>query len=141
MYMIKVMAGPLAILIGAFHGFCQPQPDEIWHLVLWIGHNHLHLTVNTYHLCTFFDIEQSLPLVQFQEITHTSGMFIAGFSLMFQKLWRLQGHCSEIKWIITMSVTRTATVANTWISWQQKVSICKVKWVHDTHQQVHGYSY
>jgi len=29
MYMIKVMAGPLAILIGAFHGFCQPQPDEI----------------------------------------------------------------------------------------------------------------
>jgi hypothetical protein len=75
----------------------------------------------------FFDIEQSLPSVQFQEITHKSGMFIAGFALMFQKLWRLQGHSSEIKWKITMSLTSTATVANTWTSCQQKVSICNSK--------------
>jgi hypothetical protein len=65
-----------------------------------------------------------LPLVQLQEMTHTSGMLIAGFSLMFQKLWSLQGHSSEVKWIITMSVTSTATVANTWMSCQQKVSTC-----------------
>jgi hypothetical protein len=28
-YVIEVTAEPLAILIGAFCGFCQPQPDEI----------------------------------------------------------------------------------------------------------------
>jgi len=124
MYMIQVMAGTLSILIGAFCGIFQPQPDEIWHFVLWIGHNHLHLTINTYHICTFFVKQKSLPLVQFQEIAHTSGMFIAGFALLFQKLWRLQGHSSEIKWILAMSVASTARGANTWTSCQQKVSIC-----------------
>ena len=64
-YVIEVTAEPLAILIGAFCGFCQPQPDEIWHLVVWIGHTHLYLTVITRHLCTFFYIKQPLPVAQY----------------------------------------------------------------------------